>query len=59
MSKSRVISLNAYREPVTYTVRIRQGYNGELTVWVQDVADDLRSRKAVAAALRRAADMIE
>ena len=54
-----VISIGAYRKPVTYTVRIRQGYEGELAVWVQDIADDPRSRKAAAEAMRRAADMIE
>ncbi len=54
-----VISIGAYRKPVTYTVRLRQGYEGELAVWVQDIADDSRSRKAAADAMRRAADMIE
>lgn len=54
-----VISIAAYRKPVCYTVRLRQGWDGELAVSVDDVKDDPHSRKAVAAALRRAADMIE
>ncbi len=54
-----VVSIAAYRKPVTYTVRLRQGYEGELAVWVEGVADDPRSRQAVAEALRRAADMVE
>jgi hypothetical protein len=40
-------------------VTLRQDYQGGLAVWVDDVADDPRSRKAVADALRRASDMIE
>jgi hypothetical protein len=54
-----VISLASRRPAVTYTVRLRQGWDGELALWVQDVADDTRSCQAVADALRRAADMIE
>ena len=54
-----VVSLGSRRAPVTYTVRLRQDYEGGLTVWVEGVADDERSREAVADALRRAADMIE
>lgn len=54
-----VVSLASRRQPVTYTVRLRQDYEGGLAVWVEGVADDERSREAVADALRRAADMIE
>ena len=54
-----VVSIGAYRRPVTYKVTLRQDYQGGLAVWVDDVADDPRSRKAVADALRRASDMIE
>lgn len=54
-----VVSLGASRPAITYTVRIRQGWEGELAVWVQDVADDKRSRLAIADALRRAAAIIE
>lgn len=59
MGGAGVVSIGAYRKPVEYTVRLRQGYEGELTIWVDDVADDPRSRQAVADALRRAADLIE
>ena len=54
-----VISLAGRRDPVTYTVRLRQDYEGGLAVWVEGVTDDPRSRGAVADALRRAAAMIE
>ncbi len=54
-----VISLAARRRPVCYTVHIRQGWEGELAVRVSDIADDERSRKAAAAAMREAADLIE
>lgn len=59
MPGAGVVSINALRKPVTYTIRLRQGWEGELAVWVQDIADDERSRKAAADAMRRAADMIE
>lgn len=59
MTGRGVVSLAARRKPVTYTVRLRQGWEGELAVWVTGVVDDARSRQAVADALRRAADMIE
>ena len=54
-----VLSIGAYRTPVTYNVQLRQDYEGGLAVWVRDVADDPRSRRAVADALRRAASMID
>ena len=59
MTWEGVISLAARRKPVCYTVRIRQGWEGELAVFVEDIADDERSRKAAADAMRRAADLIE
>ncbi len=54
-----VVSIAEYRKPVTYTVRLIQDWEGGLAVWVDGVDDDPRSRKAIADALRRAADMIE
>ena len=57
--RGNVVSLGSRRDPVTYTVRLRQDYEGGLAVWVEGVADDPRSRQAVAEALRRAAAMIE
>lgn len=54
-----VVDLSDYRKPVNYTVRISQGYDGSLTVSVEDLQDDPRSRQAVADALRQAATLIE
>lgn len=54
-----VISLASRRPAVNYTIRIRQGWDGELAVLVEDIARDSRSRKAAADAMRRAADLIE
>lgn len=54
-----VVELSDYRNPVNYTVRISQGYDGSLSVSVEDLQDDPRSRHAVAAALRDAAKLIE
>jgi hypothetical protein len=54
-----VVSLNTKRKPVIYSVHITQHWDGGVDVFVQDVADDEQSRKAVAYALRRAADGID
>ena len=51
-----VIDLWKHRAPVTYTVTITHHWDDTLEVFVQDVADDARSRASVADALRRAAD---
>lgn len=51
----RVINLADRRQPVSYTVRITQHWDGSLEVFVEDVADDERSRQSVADALARAA----
>lgn len=56
---STVINLGARRPLVHYTVRLTQDYEGYLSVLVDDVQDDPRSRQAVADALKRAAEMIE
>lgn len=50
-----IVDLSTKRQKVYYTVRIEQGWDGTLTVFVEDVADDPRSRKAVADALLDAA----
>ncbi len=50
-----VINLADRRQPVSYTVRITQHWDGSLEVFVEDVADDERSRQSVADALARAA----
>lgn len=54
-----IVELSDYRLPVNYMVRISQGYDGSLTVSVEDLQDDPRSRQAVADALRDAAKLIE
>jgi len=50
-----IIDLSARRKPVTYTVTITHHWDDTLDVFVADVADDERSRAAVADALMRAA----
>jgi hypothetical protein len=52
-----VIDLNAKRPPVYYTVNITHHWDDTLEVFVEDVADDDRSRASVADALRRASEM--
>ena len=54
-----IIDLADHRAPVCYTVRMTQHWDGRLQVFVEDVADDDRSRQAVAKALRSAADLLE
>lgn len=54
-----VIELSEHREPVCYTVRLRQHWNGALEVFVEDIADDSRSRQAVADALALASKMLD
>ena len=58
MTDGPIIDLGSRREPVTYTVRLRHGWDGSLAIWVHDVADDERSRTSVADALCRAAEQI-
>lgn len=53
---SEVVDLNAKRAPVHYTVRLSHHWDGRVEVFVEDVADDERSRDAVADALAKAAD---
>ncbi len=52
-----VINLADRRQPVSYTVRITHNWDGSLEVFVEDVADDERSRQSVADALARAASV--
>lgn len=53
-----VVDLSKHRPAVCYTVRLTHHWDGRLEVFVEDVADDARSRAAVAEALQRAADMM-
>ncbi|PWJ81496.1 hypothetical protein C7441_11028 [Pseudaminobacter salicylatoxidans] len=56
---SNVVNLGERRPDVHWTVHITQGWDGHLEVFVEDISDDLESRKRAAAALRRAAEAIE
>lgn len=51
---SEIVELSARRQPVNYTVRITHHWDDRLEVFVEDVADDDRSRASVADALQRA-----
>lgn len=53
-----IVELSEHRAPVCYTVHLRQHWNGALEVFVEDVADDPRSRQAVADALALASKML-
>jgi len=52
---SEIVSLADRRAPVCYTVRITHHWDDRLEVFVEDVADDERSRASVADSLFRAA----
>jgi hypothetical protein len=54
-----VVELSDRRAPVCYTVHFCQYWDGRLQIRVEDVADDERSRKSIAAAMRQAADFLE
>lgn len=54
-----VININGKKPPVIYVVRIAQHWNGELEFFVEDLADDPRSRESVAWALRQMAEALE
>ena len=54
-----VIELAKRRQAVWWTVRIGQHWDDSLEVFVEDIGSDDRSRQSAAAAMRRAADLIE
>lgn len=56
---STLIDLADHRPPVCYTVRIVHFWDDRMEFHVEDVADDPRSRRSVADALRRAAGQLE
>lgn len=46
-------------EPVQYTVSVTHWHDGDIDVMVNDVGDSEQDRKAVAFALRKAAELVE
>lgn len=50
-----VIQLSDHREPVSYTVHVTHHWDDRVEIWLEGVAQDQRSREAVAHALRSAA----
>ena len=48
----------AFPKPVNYTVHLSHYPDGKLEVWVDDIADDQRSRDSVAWAMEEAARML-
>lgn len=59
MSTADILSLNDHRPPVSYRIDITQWWDGRMSVWVRDIADDPENRTRLAVALRQAADMVE
>lgn len=55
----KVVDLADRRPDVCWTVHITQDWNGYLSVQVEEISEDLESRKRAAEAMRRAADLIE
>ena len=53
---SEIVELADRRPPVHYTVRLSHHWDGRIEVFVEDVANDERSRASVGAALAAAAD---
>jgi hypothetical protein len=54
-----VIELSTKRAPVSYTVHVTQGWDGSLSLYVEDVQDDPRSRWAVADALSQSSILLK
>lgn len=54
-----IVNLGSRRPPVIYTVTIAERWDGGLSVQVNDVQDDPRSRFAVADALSRGSALIK
>lgn len=54
-----IIDLSNRRPPIVYSVTIVEGWDGSLSVQVNDVQDDPRSRFAVADALSRGSMLIK
>ena len=56
---SEVTFLDDRRPGVYYEIAILHRWDGSLSVWIKDVADDEESRRRIAADLRAAAGMME
>ena len=56
---SEVTFLDDRQPGVYYEVAILHCWDGSLSVWIKDVADDEESRRRIAADLRAAAEMME
>lgn len=54
---NNVVDLATKRAPVDYTIRIRHHWDDSLEIFVEDVSDDERSKRAVADTLERAAQV--
>jgi len=52
---SDIISLAAYREPVTYTIDVTHHWDGKIEISVSGIMDDPRSKREAAKALLEAA----
>lgn len=56
---SEIISINSRKPPTFYTLRIAHHQDGKLQLFVEDVADDERSRESIAWAMRELADSLD
>lgn len=55
---NNIVDLAAKRASVDYTIRIQHHWNDSLEVFVEDVSDDERSRRAVADTVERASRIL-
>lgn len=56
---AKIVSIADRRPDVCWTVHITQDWKGYLSVRVEEISEDVESRKRAAGAMRRAADLIE
>ena len=55
---NNVVDLATKRAPMDYTIRIKHHWDDSFEVFVEDVSDDERSRRAVADTVERAAQVL-
>ena len=53
-----VLNFGDRKRPTNYTVHITQHYDGRMEFWFEDVADDDRSREAIADAMETGAKLL-